>query len=234
MRLESLTLTRHGESTANLAVIDAYRRGAQEWAVAERDPDVPLSARGEAQAAALGAWLAGLPEQERPTLVMASPFLRTRRTAEIALAAVGSPPVRFDERLRDRETGTLSGLTGRGIKARFPDEWARKELLGKFYYRPPGGEAWTDVALRLRSILGDLDRDHPGERVLLVVHDAIVVLVRYILEELSEQELLEIEKDVVRNCSVTRWRFKGGIPQLIAYNDTSHLAAVDAGFGEIA
>ena len=60
-----------------------------------------------------------------------------------------------DERLRDRELGILDALTAHGVDVRLPAEAARRRWLGKFYYRPPGGEAWTDVALRLRSFLRD-------------------------------------------------------------------------------
>ena len=75
---------------------------------------------------------------------------------------------RLDERLRDRELGILDRLTSAGVEARFLEEGERRRWLGKFYYRPPGGESWADVVLRLRSLLADLDREHPGQEVLLV------------------------------------------------------------------
>ncbi len=62
-----------------------------------------------------------------------------------------------DERLRDRELGILDRLTRLGVKTRYPDEAERRLWLGKLYYRPPGGESWADVALRLRSILDELN-----------------------------------------------------------------------------
>lgn len=226
MRLDSLIVVRHGESTGNAARIAALQVGAEELGVPQRDPDVPLSELGRAQAAALGERLAALPTDERPTVALASPYLRTRETAEIALTALGSPPLPLDERLRDRDAGAFDGLTPLGIQARFPEEHLRKERLGKFYYRPPGGESWADVALRLRGVLADLDREHPGERVLLVAHDVVVILVRYILERLTEDEILEIEKTPVDNCSFTRWQVKDGRLILDAYNDTAHLTSL--------
>ena len=41
----------------------------------------------------------------------------------------------------------------RHAEEHYPDEAKRRDLLGKFYYRPPGGESWADVALRIRSVL---------------------------------------------------------------------------------
>jgi broad specificity phosphatase PhoE len=109
-----------------------------------------------------------------------------------------------DERLRDRELGVLDLLTSHGMEARFPEEAQRRRWLGKLYYRPPGGESWADVALRLRSFLAELDRIAAGQRVLLVVHDAVILLLRYVCEAMTEQELLELARTTtVRNASIT-------------------------------
>ncbi|WP_067480715.1 histidine phosphatase family protein [Actinomadura hibisca] len=222
--LEWLNLTRHGESTGNVAYY-AAADDAEENGIAERDADIPLSDRGREQAAALGRWLAKLPEDERPTLLLASPYLRTRDTAEIALAQIPYPlEIHTDERLRDRDQGVLEGLTPLGIRRRFPEEWERKRRIGKFYYRPPGGESWTDLALRLRSLYQDVRAEAPGGRVLVVTHDAIVVVTRYLVEHLTEREILEIEKTPVANCSITRWRQDGGRLRTVSYNDCGHLA----------
>ncbi|MEV0156740.1 histidine phosphatase family protein [Micromonospora sp. NPDC050686] len=203
--LAALWIVRHGESTANVAATAAEQSGAELIELTHRDADVPLSATGEEQARATARWLAGLPEARRPDLAVVSPYLRAVRTAELALAGTGVPASR-DERLRDRELGILDGLTGHGVRRRFPDEATRRARLGKFYYRPPGGESWTDVALRLRTLLADLRRDHPGRRVLLFGHDALVFLLRYLVEGLTEAELMALTGEhVIANCSVTGW-----------------------------
>jgi broad specificity phosphatase PhoE len=138
-------------------------------------------------------------------VAVVSPYLRAVQTSQLALAGTDIP-VHRDERLRDRELGILDGLTGHGVRRRYPDEADRRERLGKFYYRPPGGESWTDVALRLRTLLGDLRRDHEGCRVLLFGHDALVFLLRYLVEGLTEDELMALTRqDVIANCSITEW-----------------------------
>ncbi|MEV5573725.1 histidine phosphatase family protein [Spirillospora sp. NPDC052269] len=227
--LEWLNLTRHGESTANIAWRDAHAHGLEESGVAERDADVPLSDLGRAQAANLGRWLAARPADERPTLVYSSPFKRALDTARIALDETPFDlPVQIDERLRDRDQGILEGLTGAGIRRRHPEEFERKLKLGKFYYRPPAGESWADLALRLRSFYRDLDQEAAGERVLVVAHDAIVVTTRYLVEGLTEQEVLEIEKDSIANASMTRWRRGGDRLTPVVYNDVAHLSEMPA------
>lgn len=224
MELAALWIVRHGESTANVAASAAEQSGAELIELTHRDADVPLSPTGEEQARATGRWLAGLPESRRPDQAVVSPYLRAVRTAELALASTGIPVVR-DERLRDRELGILDGLTGHGVRQRYPDEAARRARLGKFYYRPPGGESWTDVALRLRTLLGDLRRDHPGRRVLLFGHDALVLLTRYLIDQLTEAELMALTRgQVIANCSITGWSAdEHGRLTLDVFNDVSHL-----------
>lgn len=214
-------MVRHGESTGNVAGREAARRDLEEADIDLRDPDVPLSPTGRDQAAAVGRWLASLPEDERPTAVHSSPYVRAADTARLALAQVPvHPPLVLDERLRDRELGDLYLLTPRGIEARHPQEAARKRRLGKFYHRPPGGESWADVALRLRSFFADVEREHAGGRVLVFAHDAIIVLTRYIVEHLSEREILGVEKTLVENGSVTTWvRTESGL-RLDTFNAT--------------
>ena len=44
----------------------------------------------------------------------------------------------------------FDGLTGKGIRSRYAEEAERRTHVGKFYYQPPSGESWCDVALRVR------------------------------------------------------------------------------------
>src|SRR4029453_10800810 len=142
-----------------------------------RDADVELSATGREQALALGRLFADFPEEQRSAAVWSSPYVRARQTAELAVRTGGWPAgILIDERLRDRELGILDMLTSAGVEARLPEEAARRRWLGKFYYRPPGGESWADVVLRLRSLLLDLERQPGAGRVTLVCHDAPTLL----------------------------------------------------------
>jgi broad specificity phosphatase PhoE len=233
--IRELIVVRHGESEGNVARDAAEAAQVDVIAIDRRDPDVPLSEVGQQQAASLGHWLASLPSAEQPTAVWSSPYLRAAQTARIALDAARLPlAIRLDDRLRDRELGILDRLTGRGVAARYPDEAVRRRYLGKLYYRPPGGEAWTDVALRLRSLFAELDR-WPDERVLISCHDAVVLLLRYVLEGLDEAALMEIAgARAVGNASVTRLLRDATGWHAILFNDQSHLdgaAVAQAGEG---
>ena len=216
---------RHGESTANVAAKDAARNGLDLIEMAEREADVPLSPLGRHQAESLGARLGRLDVDRRPDVVIASPFLRARQTAELAVAGLDLP-LTIDERLRDRDLGVLDLHTAQGIRAQFPQEAERRQHHGKFYYRPPGGESWTDVAFRLRVVLREIEQDAPGRRVLLVAHDVVVALVRYVLEALDERVLMErAAADPVRNASLSSWVKRDGLWTCEGFNDVKHLDA---------
>jgi probable phosphoglycerate mutase len=202
-----LWLVRHGESAGNVARDAAERAGLSRIEIAGRDMDVPLSALGERQSRAVGTWFARRQPAERPSVVLCSPYLRARQTAELIVqeAQLGSHHVQaVDERLREKEFGALNRLTKAGIAATFPREAALRAEVGKFYYRPPGGESWCDVILRLRSVLHHVHLRYGGARVLLVAHQVIVLCFRYLLEDLDEQQLLDIDRSGdVANCAVT-------------------------------
>jgi broad specificity phosphatase PhoE len=213
-----LVAVRHGQSLANLAFANAEASGGEPVGLGGRDADVALSPAGRDQAAALGRWVR---DQTPFGVVYCSPYARARQTWEIAAGELPPGhrlPVVVDERLRDREMGQLELLTPAAIGRRFPQEARRRADVGDFYYRPPGGESLVDVALRLRSFLRDVD---PAGRPMLVVHDAVVLMLRYITESLSEGELLRVPP--AANASVTEWTVSSGSLRLVAYSDVSHL-----------
>lgn len=230
MAATQLWLVRHGESVGNVAASQAGAAGSDVIRIGLRDADVELTPIGQAQAAALGAWLATLPAGAAPQAVWSSPYRRAVQTAEIAVAqGRARPAIRIDERLRDRELGVLDLLTTVGVQNLFPAEAQRRAWLGKFYYRPPGGESWADMALRVRSLLIDLERPDVPPRVLVVCHDAMILIFRYVCEGMSEADLLACASaGSIRNASVTRLRRAEGQPWWSPeeINADSHLAAV--------
>jgi probable phosphoglycerate mutase len=209
---ESVFIVRHGESAGNIARDAAVARRDQVIDLSIRDVDVPLSPLGEQQARALGRWFGGLSDDEKPTVIISSPYLRALNTthiiSDIAQFPYASDATRLivDERFREKEFGILDRLTRYGIAERYPEQAELRAMLGKFYHRPPGGESWCDVILRLRSAFEMICREFHGERVLIVCHSVVVLCMRYLIEQLTEQEILGIDQATeIANCSVTRF-----------------------------
>lgn len=190
-----LWFVRHGQSEGNVLRDAVETAGGAEVALPWRDADTPLSALGVAQARALGAWFADQPV--RPTAVLTSPYQRARDTAHELLSAAGADLagllVDEDERLRDRDMGVLERLTWAAITERFPAEAARAVGQGFSLYRPPGGESWADIALRLRSLFHDL-AGASGQRVLVVAHDVVIQLARAVLTGLDEASTVAMSR----------------------------------------
>ena len=209
---DRLWIVRHGESAGNVARDAAQAARLPRIDIAERDVDVPLSRLGHEQAGALGRWFAGMPPGERPNVLLVSPYLRARQTAAQVADAGGLSPDATgpisDERLREKEFGILDRLTRYGIEQDEPQQAELRRIMGKFYHRPPGGESWCDVILRLRSALDTISLHHSGRRVLIVGHQVVVLCLRYLLEGMDEDGILAVDRAAeVANCSVTEYAF---------------------------
>jgi broad specificity phosphatase PhoE len=205
--LAALWLLRHGQSLGNVANDRARAEDLERLDLVDRDMDVPLSELGQEQARAFGRWLAEQPDDATPDVIVTSPYVRAADTARLVLDAAGREvDVIADERLREREFGILDLLTHRGVAATYPSEAARRDRIGKFYYRPPGGESWVDVALRLRSLRDSLVREHADRRVLVVTHEVPIIIMRYLIERLDEQAALALSRSArLANCSLTSY-----------------------------
>jgi len=200
-----LVVMRHAESEANYhrEYLEKSNSPLTHLNVGMRDVDVPLTEKGHAQAHDTGRFLAA---RYGPFDVLyVSPYNRTRQTADLLLEALHPPPGRIvEERVREKEFGILEGLTRTGVSTLHPEEDARKRSVGKYYYRPPGGESYPDVNLRVHSFLGTLVREHSGQRVLVVTHSVVVLSFRRLLERLEEDEVLELDRhDEPKNASLS-------------------------------
>ncbi len=207
-----LWIVRHGESAGNVAREEAEANGKHFVDLALREVDVPLSLTGQRQAVALGQWFGNFSQSEKPTVILTSPYKRARDTAKLFVQTAELDPdsISFviDERLREKEFGVFDRLTKKGAQQLYPEQAEARSVLGKFYHRPPGGESWCDVILRLRSVIDTLTREHRRERVLIVAHQVVVNCFRYLIERFTEEEILEMDRaEEIANCSVTAYEF---------------------------
>ncbi len=128
-----LFLARHGETPWNLE---------QRW---QGHTDIPLSPRGQEQAAALAERLRSVGIGQ----IRASDLLRARETAEIVGRTLGIAGVTVDPRLRERSFGVFEGLTADECLERHADAWNRYQADRACV--PPGGEPQAVVVARLRA-----------------------------------------------------------------------------------
>jgi 2,3-bisphosphoglycerate-dependent phosphoglycerate mutase len=178
--MPDLILLRHGQSQWNL------ENRFTGWV------DVPLSAKGEAEARTAGEKLRG----RRIDLLYTSVLKRAIDTATIALetAGISPPPTVRDAALNERMYGELQGLDKAEAATRWGD--AQVKLWRRSYdVRPPGGESLADTAARVlpfweSRILPDV---RAGRHVLVAAHgNSLRALVMH-LDGLSHEQVLELE-----------------------------------------
>jgi len=206
---DSIVIVRHGESLKNVerARVEQFDSNKLKLDITDRDMDIPLSERGEWQAIATGK---ALKRRQKFDVVFVSPYVRCRQTADLIIERLGyTPKVVIEERLREKEFGVIDNLTKKGIEKFYPDEWARRQRDGKYYYRPAGGESYPDVGMRVHSFLSTLARDYRKKRVLIVCHSVVVKVFRKLLERLEEKDILAIDQtEDVSNASVTTYSYE--------------------------
>jgi broad specificity phosphatase PhoE len=80
-------------------------------------------------------------------------------------------------------------------------------------------------------VLDDIRTDAQGERVLVVVHQVVVLLTRYVLEGMDEQQVLALDAEAeVLNCAMTSYTYDpdAGRMTLERYNEAAPLEEQDA------
>ncbi|KKU05778.1 MAG: hypothetical protein UX07_C0013G0026 [Parcubacteria group bacterium GW2011_GWA2_45_30] len=205
----ALVLLRHGQSRyneerelVNRGVLKTYSAALK----AMRDADYPLSAQGVNQAKKTARFLKK--HYGRFDIIFTSPFARALKTAQIVARQFPTAQFIIEERIREKEFGIADGLTAEELKEFFPHEYARKQKEKKYYYRPPGGESYPDVNLRIWSFLNTLVREHARTNILIVSHSAVMLCFRKLLEKLDETDLLRIDKDdELKNCGIISYHY---------------------------
>jgi broad specificity phosphatase PhoE len=166
-----------------MPVLYYVRHGLTEWNADGRlqgRHDIPLNAEGRRQAMRCGALLQDLFERDgrraQDFAYVSSPLVRALETMELMRAVLGLPRSGYDvePRLAEIAFGEWEGLSYDEVLRRDPDVVARREA-NKWSFRPPGGENYAEVAVRVGAWYRALARDtvvaaHGGTARALVAH----------------------------------------------------------------
>lgn len=176
-----LIVVRHGESIRNYASKIAHQGdlsllGAQ---LSEEDyePGWALTDIGRTQAATSGEWLKDK-SHFNPSLIIASPYLRTLQTAkslDLGLA------IEQDWRLRERRWGDYSQ---RGRPYTAEEYLADLRHAGEPDFRPPfpGAESVSDLIPHVRDFVVERLAKLDGGHVVLVTHGGAMKALQTVLE----------------------------------------------------
>ena len=148
-------------------VVYYLRHGETDWNVEGRlqgQHDIPLNARGRAQAVHCGGILRDLFARDgrNPAQLdyVSSPLGRARQTMELARPAFGLPADGYavEPRLTEISFGQWEGFTIAQLRNRDPQRIAQREH-DKWHFVAPGGESYKTVSERMRAWYDGLTRD---------------------------------------------------------------------------
>lgn len=184
------------------------RHGETDWNAVARlqgQRDVPLNARGRAQAEAAGRKLLALVPDAGSLDYLASPLSRTCGTMEILRGAVGLPRdgYRTDARLVELTFGSWEGLTWREVRGRAAALATAREK-DKWGFVPPGGESYAMLLDRVRPAIDEIARP-----TVLVSHGGVARALLVGLCGLPEREAARVDiwqgRILVLEAGTHRW-----------------------------
>ena len=165
--------------------IYAARHGQTQWNLENRicgRTDLPLTDEGREQAEMLAEKTAGL-NLDR---IISSPMRRALETADAVSRKCGIP-VEPDDRLIEQDYGIYEGKDRQN-----PGFLDNKRM---FAYRYPGGESMMDVAYRVYSLIEELKRNYPDEKILLVCHGGVCRVIRTYFEDMTNEEFFSYSEE---------------------------------------
>ena len=192
-----ITLMRHGESVGN---------AESRW---QGQADYPLTDTGRAQARALAVRWKN--EKVKFDLVIASPLVRTKETAEIIASAL-NVTIEFEPLWLERDNGDFSGLTAYEVRQNFTQSQFSTP------YDPVGGDGEGDWELFLRAgqALQSLLKREPA-RYLIVSHGGLLNQFMHAVTGVAPQA----------NNAGTRFRFGNTAFAQLMYYPHQHRWAID-------
>ena len=196
------------------------RHGETDWNAEGRIQGhlpVPLNARGIAQADALANHLRNVMFDA----VYSSDLLRARQTAEAIVCHTGHD-IRDDERLREWDLGSLSGLLRSQAERDYPQA---AEIYRNYQVDEPmpGGESIRHRFERVTGAVSDIAAHHRGECVLVVSHGGPLGDCYRRATGKGVEERMKID---LFNAAINRLRIDGDDWTLESWAETGHLAAI--------
>ena len=165
---------RHGQSIANTkSILDT-----------KGDPNNHLTEKGKEGVRESALKL----KNEGIDIIITSPFLRTKETAEIVKEIIGCNEVHQDIRLREFEMGTYDGKT----IGEFLQDYGITYL--QLDTRIGGGETHRDMMNRVMQMVGDLEKKYSDKKILVVTHGGPGRMLIAGAELRTEEELLADER----------------------------------------
>lgn len=206
-----LVLVRHGQSEGNAAKRLSEKGDNTGFA---RLNDIHtrsfrLTKKGQEQAVTTGKWIENEFYKEGKGFgrYIASEYTRAMETA----ALLGLPDAAWLRNfyLTERDWGELESCPESEKAERFGDV-LRMRMIEPFFWRPPNGESFADLCLRLDRVLSTLHRECSDMKVIMVCHGEVIRALRVLIERMPQQRFKETylskeSVDGIHNCEVLHY-----------------------------
>ncbi|NDE68112.1 hypothetical protein EB052_00735 [bacterium] len=196
---------RHGESEHNVQRV-------MDCKVSNKSP---LTEKGKTVARQSAEFLKNLKENQKIDIIITSPVLRTKQTAQIAADVIGFDKKKIieDKRIIEVQVGVYDGRSVDEFRASFA---TNEEYFTK---TPEGGENFSDVRRRMGDFIYDLETKYEGKNILIVSHDSPLWLLDAVahgrsLAELTAEPSSENSDDTVANAFYTDFISTGQVKAL--------------------
>ena len=157
--------------------------------------------------------------RRKPDVLVASPLQRTRQTAE-KIAEASGLEINFDPQWVECSFGLWEGMTPAEVALAYPNEYAG--WLASSGYRPPEGESYDEVAIRIDAGIVDLVEKYPGKRVAVVAHNGVIKAAAMLAMGGNAESIFHMD---VQTCSITTiliWP-SDGLRAVRSLNERAHL-----------
>ncbi len=213
-----LVLVRHGQSEGNAAMRLSEKGDdtAFERLFKERHTrSFRLSNRGKEQAVVAGKWLVDefYGDGKGFDRYIVSEYVRAMETA--ALLDLPEADWFRNFYLTERDWGELEECPDSERHEKFGSAMKMRKIE-PFFWRPPNGESFAELCLRLDRVLLTLHRECSDMRVVIVCHGEVMRAFRVLLERMSQQRFKEVylskeKEDGIYNCEV--WHYTRRDPE---------------------
>ncbi|MDP2665095.1 MAG: histidine phosphatase family protein [bacterium] len=207
-----LVLVRHGQSEGNLAKRRSEEGDHSAYTaefLSRHSASFRLTPKGRAQAECAGLFIReeffkGVCGFDR---YITSDYLRAMETA----ARLDLPGAEWftDPYLTERDWGELDSSPQDEREERFGDALRRREVE-PFFWRPPGGERFAELCLRVDRVLMTLHNECSDMRVIIVCHGEVIRAFQVRLERMTQARFKEltfslISEDRIHNCQIVHY-----------------------------
>jgi broad specificity phosphatase PhoE len=177
--------------------------------------DLPLSERGEHQAASLRHVFRA---DDQFAAIFSSPLKRAYDTA-CAIADHRSEITVLQD-LKELNCGRVDGLSIAHVQRDYSDNWKENLRQQNADFRWPGGESYRELRERGVRAFNRIAALHPGERVLVVTHCGLISQIAGHLYGISPARW---ESYRVENGSISELVWENSFGTFKRFNDYAHL-----------